>query len=240
MKAIILAAGKGKRLQSEQFSAPKVLRTVKGKPLLGYVTGTLDFIKKEDTVIVVGYKKEMVLEQFNTGYRFAVQQEQLGTGYAVACAAEALQDYDGPVLVCYGDMPLVSRETYQLLIEENSRQKQDCTILTAVSQKEMAFGRILRDEKGDFLGVVEDRDCTPEQKKIRELNVGLYVFDSKKLFACLKELKADNAQGEYYLTDVPYIMMKKGYRVGTATIYDEKEIMGVNTPEDLAFCESLL
>ena len=240
MKAVILAAGKGKRLQSEQFSAPKVMRTVKGVPLLGYVTKALDFIPKEDTVIIVGYKKEMVKEAFDTGYRFAVQHEQLGTGHAAMSAAEELKDYDGPVLVCCGDMPMMKQESYKKIVEENAKNHDACTILTAVSKREMAFGRIVRDENGRFSRVVEDRDCTPEQKKIRELNVGLYVFDSKKLFECLKELRSDNSQNEYYLTDVPYIMMEKGYQVGTATIYDETEILGVNTPEDLAYCESLL
>ena len=104
----------------------------------------------------------------------------------------------------------------------------------------MAYGRIIRGADGAFAGVVEDKDCTPEQKKINELNVGIYVFDSKKLFSCLGELKNSNAQGEYYLTDVPAIMMGKGYKISTYTTHDDTEILGVNTPEDLALCESLL
>lgn len=241
MKAVILAAGKGKRLHSEQFSAPKVLREANGKPLLRYVVNNLSFIPdKKDIIIVAGYKKEMVFNAFNEGYTFAVQDEQLGTGHAVNCAREALKGYDGPVLVCYGDMPLFKKETYENLVKVHEEAGNDCTILTGVSDRGLAYGRIIRDENGSFKGVVEDRDCTPEQKKINELNVGIYVFDSKKLFSCLGELKNSNAQGEYYLTDVPTIMMSKGYKIGTYTTHDDTEILGVNTPEDLALCESLL
>ena len=241
MKAVILAAGKGKRLHSEQFSAPKVLREANGKPLLRYVVNNLSFIPdKKDIIIVAGYKKEMVFNAFNEGYTFAVQDEQLGTGHAVNCAREALKDYDGPVLVCYGDMPLFKKGTYENLVKVHEETGNDCTILTGVSDRGLAYGRIIRDENGSFKGVVEDRDCTPEQKKINELNVGIYVFDSKKLFSCLGELKNSNAQGEYYLTDVPTIMMSKGYKIGTYTTHDDTEILGVNTPEELALCESLL
>lgn len=241
MKAVILAAGKGKRLHSEQFSAPKVLREANGKPLLRYVVNNLSFIPdKKDIIIVAGYKKEMVFNAFNEGYTFAVQDEQLGTGHAVNCAREALKDYDGPVLVCYGDMPLFKKETYENLVKVHEEAGNDCTVLTGVSDRGLAYGRIIRDENGSFKGVVEDRDCTPEQKKINELNVGIYVFDSKKLFSCLGELKNSNAQGEYYLTDVPTIMMSKGYKIGTYTTHDDTEILGVNTPEELALCESLL
>lgn len=241
MKAIILAAGKGKRLHSEQFSAPKVLREANGKPLLRYVVNNLSFIPdKKDIVIVAGYKKEMVFDAFQDGYTFAVQDEQLGTGHAVNCAREALKDYDGPVLVCYGDMPMFKKETYENLVKVHEEAGNDCTILTGVSNRGLAYGRIIRDENSNFQCVVEDKDCNPEQKKINELNVGIYVFDSKKLFSCLGELKNSNAQGEYYLTDVPAIMMSKGYKIGTYTTHDDTEILGVNTPEELALCESLL
>ena len=241
MKAVILAAGKGKRLHSEQFSAPKVLREANGKPLLRYVVNNLSFIPdKKDIVIVAGYKKEMVFDAFQDGYTFAVQEEQLGTGHAVNCAREALKDYDGPVLVCYGDMPMFKKETYENLVKVHEETGSDCTILTGISGRGLAYGRIIRGADGAFTGVVEDKDCTPEQKKINELNVGIYVFDSKKLFSCLGELKNSNAQGEYYLTDVPAIMMGKGYKINTYTTHDDTEILGVNTPEDLALCESLL
>ena len=131
-------------------------------------------------------------------------------------------------------------EEYQALLAEHQKSGNPCTFLTGTTNLDLPFGRILRDENGEFLRVVEDKDCTPEQKKINELNVGIYVFDSKKLFSCLGELKNSNAQGEYYLTDVPTIMMSKGYKIGTYTTHDDTEILGVNTPEELALCESLL
>ncbi|MBR6789466.1 MAG: UDP-N-acetylglucosamine diphosphorylase, partial [Oscillospiraceae bacterium] len=148
--------------------------------------------------------------------------------------------YDGPVLVCYGDMPMFKKSTYENLVKVHEESGNDCTILTGVTDRKLAYGRIVRDENGNFVGVVEDRDCTPEQKLINELNVGIYVFDSKKLFPCLSELKSNNAQGEYYLTDVPSIMMSKGYKIGTYSTHDGNEILGVNTPEELELCESLL
>ena len=239
MKAIILAAGKGKRLHSEQFSLPKVMREANGRPLLGYVTETLSFIDKKDTIIVVGYKREKVMESF-PGYTFAVQEEQLGTGHAVNMAKEALADYDGPVLVCYGDMPLFTAETYKNAFDVQNSTGADCTVITGVTDMPLPYGRIIRDANGKFADVVEDKDCTPEQKLIRELNIGVYVFDSKKLFAALANLRNNNAQGEYYLTDVPKLMLADGAKIETYTINDGTQLLGVNTPEDLALCEKLL
>ena len=240
MKAIVLAAGKGKRLNSEKAHLPKVMREAAGRTLLSYVLENISFIPHEDTVIVVGYMADTVKAAFPGDYKFVMQTEQLGTGHAVNCAREALKDYDGPVLVCYGDMPMFKKETYENLVKVHKEAGNDCTILTGVSNRGLAYGRIIRDENSNFQCVVEDKDCNPEQKKINELNVGIYVFDSKKLFSCLGELKNSNAQGEYYLTDVPAIMMSKGYKIGTYTTHDDTEILGVNTPEELALCESLL
>ena len=239
VKAIVLAAGKGKRLLSEQFDLPKVLREANGRPLLGYVLESLSFLEKEDIVIVAGYKREAVYDAF-PGYRFAVQQEQLGTGHAAAMAREQLAGYEGPVLVCYGDMPLFKKETYQRLVQTYENSGCACTILTGRTERPVAYGRIVRDAAGQFERVVEDKDCTPEQKQIRELNVGIYVFDAEKLFAALALLKNDNAQGEYYLTDVPRLLMEQGCKVNTFTTENGTEILGVNTPEDLAVCEQAL
>lgn len=239
MKAIVLAAGKGKRLQSEKFNQPKVLRCAKGRPLLAYVLDNVDFIAPEDTTIVVGYKKEMVYEAISSDYGFAVQEEQLGTGHAVASAADQLADYDGDVLVLYGDMPMLKKETYQALVEKHKAENATCTILTAVTESPLAYGRIIR-EDGRIVDIVEEKDCTPEQFIIKERNVGVYVFDSKTLFENLKLLKNDNAQGEYYLTDVPKLLISAGKTVTAHVIGDTCEIYGVNTLEDLDFCEKNL
>lgn len=239
MRAIVLAAGKGKRLQSEHHSMPKVLRLANGKPLLRYVTQNISFVGQENTVLVVGYKQELVREQFS-GFRFAEQTEQLGTGHAVASAREQFRDYDGPVLVCYGDMPMLTEETFRKAVDVHITEKNDCTVLTGISDRPLAYGRIIRGTNGEFQGVVEERDCTPEQKAINELNIGVYVFDSTRLFGALENLRNDNAQGEYYLTDAPALIMAAGGKIGTYIIRDEEQLIGVNTPEDLALCEQIL
>lgn len=239
MKAIVLAAGKGKRLQSEKFNKPKVLREAKGRPLLDYVLENVSFIAPEDTTVVVGYKKEMVKEAIASTYKFADQDEQLGTGHAVACAASQFENYDGPVLILYGDMPMIKRETYQALVNKHMEENAACTFLTAITESPLAYGRIIR-EDGKIVNIVEEKDCTPEQFAIKERNVGVYVFDSKLLFENLKLLKNDNAQGEYYLTDVPKLLIAAGKAVSSYTIGDTCEIYGVNTLEDLEFCEKNL
>jgi len=235
-KAIVLAAGKGTRLQTEGITLPKVMREADGKPLLYYVLRNLSFLRQEDTVLVVGYRREDVLKVFGE-YPHAVQEPQLGTGHAVAVAKEAIGDYDGPVLICYGDMPLLKRSTYEALLEAHQREGNVCTLLTGDCPWDLPYGRILRGEDGTFLGVVEDRDCTPEQKAIRELNVGVYVFDCKKLFAALGQLKNNNAQKEYYLTDVPAILRAEGGKVGACRACHDAELIGVNTVEQLRMVE---
>ena len=238
-KAIVLAAGKGTRLQTEGITLPKVMREANGKPLLHYVLQNLSFLKQEDIVLVVGYHREDVLKVYGA-YPHAVQEPQLGTGHAVAVAKDYFADYDGPVLICYGDMPLLRRSTYENLLAAHQEQGNACTLLTGTCGWDLPYGRILRDGDGTFLGVVEDRDCTPEQKAIRELNVGVYVFDSKKLFAALGQLKNTNAQKEYYLTDVPAILWAQGDKVGACCACEGAELIGVNTVEQLRMVEEEL
>ncbi len=240
MKAIVLGAGKGTRLQSEQHHMPKVLRQANGKPLIEYVLKSIDFISPQDTVIVVGYRKEMVMQQVGPRYQYAVQEEQKGTGHAVQMAYETLRDYDGDLLILYGDMPLFNRSTYQDLIQAHRQSGADCTVLSAQVDKPLPYGRILRDQFGNLMDIIEEKDCTPEQKKIAEMNVGIYVFKSKLLFENLKLLDNHNAQQEYFLTSVPKIMIEKGLTVKLHKIEGGDEIYGVNTPEDLAFCEKVL
>lgn len=239
IKAIILAAGKGTRLQTEGCELPKVMRLANGKPLLFYVLKALDFISADDAVIVVGYKKESVIDAFG-GYSYAVQTEQLGTGHAVMAALNQLDGFDGDLLVCCGDMPLIKKSTYEALCDTHRRDKNDCTILTGSSSLELPYGRILRDKSGCFCGMVEDRDATPEQRQITELNSGVYVFDAEALRSVLYRLKSDNAQGEYYLTDAPTLMLEQGKRIGVCRRELGCEIIGVNTPAQLSQVEELL
>jgi len=239
MRAIILAAGKGTRLLKDGDDYCKPMKPLKGRPLLSYVTAALDFIKKEDIFLVVGYKKEKVIEAFS-GYSFVVQEEQLGTGHAVKVCEAAFVSYEGPVLIALGDMPMLKKETYVNMAETFIKEKADCLLLTVVTDRKLSYGRILRGEKGGFAGIVEQKDCTPEQFKINELNPSLYVFDSKKLFQTLGELKNNNAQKEYYLTDAPALMMAKGGRVTTCTIHDDIQVLGVSDESDLALCEKYI
>ena len=239
IKAVVLAAGKGTRLQTEGVDLPKVMREALGKPLLHYVLEGLGFINKEDITIVVGYKKEKVTDYFS-GYGFAIQAEQLGTGHAVMSAKEALDGYDGAVLVCCGDMPLITRETYEALVKTHFEEGNVCTMLTGTSAEKLPYGRVLRDENGAFLRIVEEKDCTPEQKKIAELNSGVYVFDAQKLLPALSRLKNNNSQGEYYLTDVPYVLQAQGDKIGICKRELGYEIIGVNTVEQLNQVENLL
>lgn len=239
IKAVVLAAGKGTRMQSETNNLPKVLRQACGKPLLHYVLQALDFIPVENTVLVGGYKRELVFEAF-PNYPRAVQDPQHGTGHAVMCAREQLEGFDGTVLICYGDMPLLKKEVYRELLKEHAENGAACTMLSGTCEEYLPYGRVLRDEKGDFLRIVEDRDCTPEQKAIRELNVGIYAFDCKALLASLDEITIDNAQHEYYLTDVPAILLRHGQRVAVHKEALNEQILGVNTPEQLAQVERYL
>ncbi len=239
MKALVLAAGKGTRLQTEGCDLPKVMRLANGKPLLEYVLEALSFIGREDTILVVGYKKEDVLTRY-AAYPFAVQSEQLGTGHAVLSAEDKLHGFDGSVLVCCGDMPLLARRTYEALVEDHFNDRNACTILTGTSEVRLPYGRIVRDELGHFVKLVEEKDCTPEQLEIRELNSGVYMFEISKLLPALSKLKNNNAQGEYYLTDVPAILRGEGERVGICMRELGSEIIGVNTAGQLAQAEELL
>lgn len=239
LKVVVLAGGKGTRLQSEQNLLPKALRMACGKPLLGWVLDALPFVPREDIILVVGYRREAVINAF-TECVHAVQEPQLGTGHAVMCAKEALEGFDGTVLVCYGDMPLMRQESYEALLAAHRAGNAACTILAGTSERELAFGRILRDENGEFLEIIEDRDCTPEQRKIRELNCGICAFDCQKLLSALDRLKPNNAQGEYYLTDVPALLRQDGERVQVFARQLNEELLGVNTLEQLEEAERYL
>lgn len=239
VKAVVLAAGKGTRLQQEGITLPKVMRLAAGRPLLSYVLEALDFLPREDTVLVVGYQKEAVLAAY-PDYPAAEQAQQLGTGHAVQCAAGELAGFDGHVLVCCGDMPLMKRETYQSLVDTHLREGNLCTLLSGRSEEELSYGRIVRDGQGRFARIVEDKDCTPEEKTIRELNAGVYLFHAPELMACLSQLRCDNAQGEYYLTDVPALLLAQGGKVGVCDSCTPVEMLGVNTPAQLAAVEKEL
>ncbi|MCI8594154.1 MAG: NTP transferase domain-containing protein [Oscillospiraceae bacterium] len=239
LKAVVLAAGKGTRLQTEGVTLPKVMRQAAGKPLLHYVLTALNFIPQENVILVVGYRKEDVLAAY-PAYPSAEQTEQKGTGHAVASASPLLEGFDGDVLVCCGDMPLMKRESYEALVRQHRESGSACTLLSGISEEELPYGRVIRDGAGKFLRIVEDKDATPEEKAVRELNTGVYVFKCAPLLAALGKLKCDNAQGEYYLTDVPALLLKEGERVDACPACSVEEMLGVNTPAQLQQVEDML
>ncbi len=241
MKAIILGAGKGKRLLSEKYDLPKVMRLADGKPILFYVLESVGFC--EEVIIVVGYKKEKVISAAGTDYTYVDQIEMKGTGHAVSVTKKALTGYKGPVLLAFGDMPLFRKSTYEAMFELHARENADCTNLTCVfpeNEEIPHYGRIIRDENGGFIEVLEHRDCNEEQKKIRETNVGVMVCNVPKMYEYLSMLDCNNSQGEYYLTDLPRIMKQNGKKVIMKTIYDTSEVVGANTPEELEMIEKIL
>jgi bifunctional UDP-N-acetylglucosamine pyrophosphorylase/glucosamine-1-phosphate N-acetyltransferase/UDP-N-acetylglucosamine pyrophosphorylase len=239
IKAIVLAAGKGTRLQTEGITLPKVMRLAAGRPLLDYVLEGLSFLPKEDIILVVGYRREDV-ESAYPDYPAVLQAEQRGTGHAVQCAQAALEGFSGSVLVCCGDMPLMRRETYESLCRAHETQGNVCTILSGVSEEALPYGRVIRETDGSFARIVEEKDCTPEEKAVRELNAGVYLFRSPELFEALGHLRCDNAQGEYYLTDVPAWLKERGEKVGVCDTCTAQEMLGVNTPDQLRLVEETL
>lgn len=239
MKAIVLAAGKGTRIIKKGDDFPKAMKPLLGKPLLGYVLDSLSFLPKKDITVVVGYRREKITEAFG-GYNFVVQEQQLGTGHAVKVCEESFAGYDGPVLITLGDMPMIRPETFQNAFRFHRENNCDCTILTGSSEFPLPYGRVIRGKDGEFERIVEQRDCTPEQLLIRELNPSIYVFEAAGLFPALGRLRTQNAQGEYYLTDAPQLMKEQGMKVMTYFIGNDSQILGVNNEEDLARCAALL
>lgn len=240
MKAIIMAGGKGTRIADPSHPIPKVLREANGKPLLQHVLNTIDNFDKNDITIIVGFMREQIIERF-PGYHYAIQEQQLGTGHAVMCAIAAsdLEHYDGDIIILSGDVPLISKGTIQAMEQIHRTGSNDCTMLTCISGEDDSLGRIIR-ENGRVCGIVEAKDCTPEQKQITEKNAGLYLFNCKSLCETIKKIKNNNKQGEYYLTDVPKLLIDAGKRVEAYITEDKRELLGVNTKENLAQVEMLL
>lgn len=239
LRAIVLAAGKGTRFVTEGEALPKVMRRALGRPVLAYVLDALDFIPSQDITLVVGYMREKVLEAFPQ-YGHAVQEQQLGTGHAALSARSVLENYDGDVLIAAGDMPLIPRETYLALLQKHRKDGNDCTVLTGYMENPGSFGRVLRTADGGFDRIVEARDCTPEQYAIKEVNSAIYIFKASSLLPALLALKNENAQSEYYLTDAPDLILRKGGKVGISDAWREEDMTGVNTPADLKICEEVL
>ncbi|MFD0717126.1 bifunctional UDP-N-acetylglucosamine diphosphorylase/glucosamine-1-phosphate N-acetyltransferase GlmU [Paenibacillus sp. GCM10027626] len=235
--AIILAAGQGKRMKSKLY---KVLHPVCGKPMVGHVLQTVKEANCERTVVVVGHGAEAVQAYVGEGAEFILQEQQLGTGHAVRQAEGLLAKEAGTTVILYGDTPLVTADTIKSLLELHTSKGAAATVLTAVVPNPQGLGRMIRDQSGQVQRIVEQKDCTPEQAAITEINTGMYCFDNIKLFEALKQVKNDNAQGEYYLTDVIEILNQAGEKVEAFCAPDYAEGVGVNDRVGLAEAEQLM
>jgi bifunctional UDP-N-acetylglucosamine pyrophosphorylase / glucosamine-1-phosphate N-acetyltransferase len=235
--AIILAAGKGVRMRSD---LPKVSHMVLGKPMIVRVLETVEALGLDDIFVVVGYKSDIVKAQcqgFNV--TFVEQKEQLGTGHAAGQAAPYINN-DSTVLILNGDMPLISTDTLQEFISSHKDNRSaSATILTAVLPDPDSYGRIVRDNGGRVVKIVEKKDATEDELAIKEINTGTYCFNSKELFDALNQVRPDNAQKEFYLTDVIGILTGKGLPVYAHKAKDPNEVLGVNTIEERARIEEL-
>jgi bifunctional UDP-N-acetylglucosamine pyrophosphorylase/glucosamine-1-phosphate N-acetyltransferase len=237
LAVVILAAGEGTRMKS---AWPKVLHQLAGRPLLNYITATVNKLQPQRKVVVLGHKYEQVLKVLPAGFDVAHQHEQLGTGHAVLQTEPLLKDFNGAVLVLPGDVPLVKSETLANLIKLYQSTKADCAVLTTVLENPFGYGRLARKANGEIVKIVEEKDATPEERKIKEVNAGIYAFNSRKLFNALKLITRQNQQKEYYLTDVIGIFVSQGEKVVALKTDNSAEVMGINSRLELAQAEQLV
>ena len=235
--AVILAAGKGTRMKS---ALPKVLHAVGGQSMLRHVMTAAEQAGAKRTIVVVGFGGDQVQAEIGAAAEYVLQAEQLGTGHAMMQAQPALAGYTGTVLLLCGDTPLLTGNTLQKLVAAHQQSGAATTVLTAMPADATGYGRILRDKSGQVLGIVEQKDATPEQKQIGEINTGIYCFEAAPLFAALAGLTCNNAQQEYYLTDVLAILSQAGQRVGAVEVADFQETLGINSRLQLAEAEKIL
>jgi UDP-N-acetylglucosamine diphosphorylase/glucosamine-1-phosphate N-acetyltransferase len=238
LAVIILAAGKGTRMHSP---VAKVLHPLIGRPLLAHVLDVAASLSPQHLVVVVGHQAEAVRRICEPyGVICVLQEPQLGTGHAVAQAEPVLADFPGDVLVLYGDVPLIQPTTLQALWDTHRRQQATVTILTACLDNPTGYGRILRDADRRIVRIVEERDASETEKVVREINSGVYCLQAPFLFAALRRVPRNNAQGEQYLTDVVALAVAAQHRVAYVTVADAQRVLGVNTHADLAYLETLL
>ena len=241
LEILILAAGLGTRMKSGQA---KVLHKLGGLPLITYVCRTAQLLGPEKIYVVVGHQAAeveiAVQSEVSEKAEFVTQTEQRGTGDAVMAAQTKLENSDSVVLVLSGDVPLIRTETLKSFIAQHRDSDAACSILSVRLENPTGYGRIVRDEDEQFVRIVEHKDAAPEEQKVKEINSGIYCFAARQLFAALKRVKPSNKQGEYYLTDVPQILLADGERVNVYLHSDAREVSGVNTRAELAEFENLL
>lgn len=241
LKSIILAAGKGTRMKSD---IPKVLHTIFDKTLVGYVIEAVNNTGLADeNYVIVGHQAERVEEYINANYKNAkcvLQSPQLGTGHAVSMAMPYLNDFDGEVVILCGDTPLITSETIKEFVEYHREIKSDLTVMSAIFENPTNYGRIIRNQDGSLNSIVEEKDATLEQKAVKEINAGIYCINWAKIKPAFNELTSNNAQGEYYLTDIIKWGNEKNLYVNAYTLKNNEEIFGINSKAHLAEVSKML
>lgn len=235
--SVILAAGMGTRMKSKM---PKVLHKVCGKPLSKWVIDASKVAGADKVCAVVGHKAETVKEVLGDVCEFALQAEQKGTGHAVMQAIDVIKNSKGEVVILNGDTPLITAETINKAIEYHKNNGNQATVITAILDDATGYGRIVRDNDGSVLKIVEQKDASEEEKKINEVNSGMYVFDAQSLVYALDKITPNNAQGEYYLTDTLEILLSAGKKIGGYAISDNDEIRGINDRVQLNEAEKIM
>ncbi|MFZ0388929.1 MAG: sugar phosphate nucleotidyltransferase [Calditrichia bacterium] len=238
LATIILAAGQGTRMKSD---LPKVIHPINKRPMIHYVIDVAEAIGSGRIVVIIGHKKEMVMEALKSrNVEFIVQAEQLGTGHAVQQTAALFKEYEGDVLVLSGDVPLLSPATLQQLLDIHQKERPIASLLTAELDDPSGYGRILRNRGGFVERIVEHKDADEVVRKIKEINVGIYIFKAKPLFETLPQINNENSQGEYYLPDVVKIYVDRGEKVAAVVAVHPDETHGINDVEQLKAAEALL
>ena len=234
---IVLAAGKGTRMKSERH---KVLHPVLGRSMIDHAITSLEKVGIDQIVTVIGYEADSIKTEIGERSLYAMQAEQLGTAHAVMMAKHLLADLEGTTIVTYGDVPLLTEQTLSRLFEYHQAGKATLTILTAKTDNPTGYGRIVRDEFGNILSIVEEKDATKAEQQIKEINTGVCCYDNKILFEALKKVNKNNAQGEYYLTDLVSIIGQMGLKVTAYTNEDFEETLGINDRIQLSEAEKIL
>ncbi|MCF2624901.1 bifunctional UDP-N-acetylglucosamine diphosphorylase/glucosamine-1-phosphate N-acetyltransferase GlmU [Fusobacterium perfoetens] len=235
LKTLILAAGKGTRMKSD---LPKVIHKVNGIPMVKKILNELEKLGTEENILILGHKKEEILKELGE-IKYAVQEEQLGTGHAIMQAENLLKDYEGDVMILYGDTPLLRHETLKAMYEAHKKSGVATTILTSVYENPFGYGRIVKNGE-KVTAIVEEKEADEETKKIKEVNAGVYCCNAKELFAALKKVTNNNEKGEYYLTDIVGIQVGEGKTVASFVLEDNREILGVNSKVELAEASKIL
>jgi len=231
--AIILAAGESIRMNTK---LPKVLHEVCGRPMLAYVLDACREVGVWKILVVVGYGREQVVERYKdcSDIVFVEQAEQKGTAHAVMCCKEHIAEFEGQALILCGDGPLIRGETLQTLTDKHVSEMSAATLATTVLDDPSGYGRIVRDSYGNIQGIVEDKDCTDQQRRIKEINPSYYCFDVPVLLEALDKIRPDNAKGEYYLTDALHFIIHTGHKVMAVTAVAAEDALGVNDREQLS------